>query len=491
MIERTDEQHAICKAARSGANVAVEALAGCAKSTTMIEVIRDLDPKRSTLYLAFNTSTKKEFEAKISGAGLSRDNLQIMTSNGLGHRAIIKALGRRVEIDNDKLFKLVKEVGLSRGDFADCLALVRAARMAGIVPKGLAGAKPLLEDTDASWGELAVDLDIDPILAVPARDVLIRSNKLALQGTLDFDDQIYISSLIFGSFPRYETVIVDEAQDQSRMNHVQIRKAARDQICAVGDSHQAIYAWRGADSNSMRNIRSLRDAWSEQTLSVTFRCPRRVVERQRSFVPSFKAGPANLEGSVERLSDWYPKGTANAAVLCRNNAPLIRLAFTLLARRVPVNVLGRDIGAGMKRFYNKVSDHGKLPLPQVMKKLRDIAEADPEKSDKADSLLAVLEHSSIDEALKLFSVPKGEALTLSTGHKAKGLEWDTVYHLNPWLIPSKWVKEMEPPGPPCNEAEQAEWDKYESALAQENNLRYVIETRTRDRLCLVNLENLS
>jgi superfamily I DNA/RNA helicase len=46
-------------------------------------------------------------------------------------------------------------------------------------------------------------------------------------------------------------------------------------------------------------------------------------------------------------------------------------------------------------------------------------------------------------------------LTLITGHKAKGLEWDTVYHLDPWIIKSG---------------------------EQEDNLKYVISTRSKDTL---------
>jgi len=56
-------------------------------------------------------------------------------------------------------------------------------------------------------------------------------------------------------------------------------------------------------------------------------------------------------------------------------------------------------------------------------------------------------------------------ITLITGHKAKGLEWETVYHLDPWLI------------------NDAGWKRGEVTTAsseQEQNLRYVIQTRARE-----------
>jgi superfamily I DNA/RNA helicase len=57
-------------------------------------------------------------------------------------------------------------------------------------------------------------------------------------------------------------------------------------------------------------------------------------------------------------------------------------------------------------------------------------------------------------------------IQLLSGHKAKGLEWGTVYHLDPWRIPSTY-------------AESAE------EVEQELNVRYVIETRAKERLYLV------
>jgi superfamily I DNA/RNA helicase len=49
-------------------------------------------------------------------------------------------------------------------------------------------------------------------------------------------------------------------------------------------------------------------------------------------------------------------------------------------------------------------------------------------------------------------------ITLITGHKAKGLEWETVYFLDDWLIGQD---------------------------EQEQNLRYVIATRARENLFYV------
>ena len=68
-------------------------------------------------------------------------------------------------------------------------------------------------------------------------------------------------------------------------------------------------------------------------------------------------------------------------------------------------------------------------------------------------------------------------ITLLTGHKSKGEEWDTVYHLSPSLVPSPWARKAAETGD-------------STQLEQELNLRYVIETRAKKELYLVELEDL-
>jgi superfamily I DNA/RNA helicase len=189
----------------------------------------------------------------------------------------------------------------------------------------------------------------------------------------------------------------------------------------------------------------------------------------------YTAAPEAPEGSVDHLNDWSPIPGRSSAILCRNNAPLVKMAFKLLRRQVPINFLGRDIGSNLKRLYTKLSNKGKRGMPEVITKIGEAMEKgqDEYQTDKYASLLEILQaaNGDLDGALEFLSKPASEALVLSTGHRAKGLEFPNVYHLEPQLIPSKHAST-------------------DSELRQEKNLRYVIETRTQKNLMMVRQEAL-
>lgn len=63
-----------------------------------------------------------------------------------------------------------------------------------------------------------------------------------------------------------------------------------------------------------------------------------------------------------------------------------------------------------------------------------------------------------------------------SGHKAKGLEFDTVFFLDSFLIPSKYS---------LRAAEAGD----DAALSQEKNLEYVIVTRAKKELLFINSED--
>lgn len=510
----TEEQEAIIQAGRrSGESLMIDAYAGVGKTTTLARTAPGI--KVPSLALAFNKSIKDELGKRFP------PNFQVQSMNGLGYGALRRAMPEigTWKIDDRKIGKLVTEVAkewkqdLGEDGWAAAREMVRKAQLSGIVPNG-AGASPLRPDDEASWGYLAdlMWLGDDERMAIVslAREVLIRSNELvAGQGVISFDDQVYYSTCVSGRFPLFPVVMVDEAQDLSPLMHAMLGKTLRPdgRLIAVGDRRQSIYAFRGADSDSIGKIAKLRSNWLNLSLSVSFRCPKVIVKRQQSHAPGFrfadwapegKAGKAGRKGA-EDLWEWswgdvvdsLPSPSASLAVLCRNNAPLVKLAFRLLRQRVPVQMAGRDIGQGLVALVKKLGEKGENEgVGTLLGALDEWEQTESSKamlmgnddkateiSDRAESLRAVMELGEVSNRHSLLLAIEGlfnrdGRVLLSTIHRAKGLEWDLVLHLDPWRVSGRRAK-----------------DAGGMILEQEMNLLYVAETRTRNVLLNASLED--
>lgn len=473
----THEQRDILAQANSPQSLMIYALAGTGKTTTLTLLANAIDSSVKGLALAFNVRIKEELEKRFP------PNFTVKTLNGLGHVTWGRTLGRKLTVRDDKLNDLIntqaKTQGIRLGEnFSLVKSLVESAMRSGLVPKKFPDYKGLVEDLDKVWAELIEDT-FDPDLIPLARAVLVEDIKLSFQGTISYSDQLYMPTLFGGLFTKHDVVMVDEAQDLSAIQHLMVKKSAKDRLIVVGDKFQSIYLWRGASSNSMDKLRKLRLNWVELPLTTTFRCPSMIVERQHSHVPEFKAAPSAPRGNVERLEVGWTLPPGELAVLCRNNAPLFSLAMKLLRLRISVMMLGRDIGKNLIRLAEKI-----LPTEGNLERAialwaNEEAEKNPKKiesiTDRADSLTAISEgltrKSEVIAALNEIFATENARVILSTGHRAKGLEWSQVLHLDPWRIPSKYARGNE------------------EAMEQERNLRYVIETRTKQTLFLGNLND--
>jgi superfamily I DNA/RNA helicase len=103
--------------------------------------------------------------------------------------------------------------------------------------------------------------------------------------TIDFDDMLYMPVMHNVSFDHYNYVFVDEAQDT---NDIQLEilsrlMAPKCRLVAVGDPHQAIYGFRGANADSMSRIGE-RFQCKTYPLSVSYRCPKAVVKEAQRFL---------------------------------------------------------------------------------------------------------------------------------------------------------------------------------------------------------------
>lgn len=486
-LEATEEQVRIIDAVlQTKDNLLINALAGAAKSTTL-EFICKYKTGIPILSLAFNKKIAEELGSRLPG------HVQCKTLNALGHMVWSKALGSRLTLDTKKTNSYVKEWiedHLKKRDLSDawdCFGqLMRAAdgaKMGGYVPKGLFTgiARPLRDQLDLSSYDELFD-GSPPDWLIPLIDHCIKSSvTAAYKGLIDFNDQIYMPTIFGGTFPAFPLVMVDEAQDLSPLNHEMLVRLAKQRLIAVGDPWQSIYGFRGAVTNGMGVLKE-RFAMAEFTLSVSFRCPRSVVRKAQSRVPHMRWAEWAKEGRVETLDSWsadrIPKGSA---IICRNNAPLLRVGLDLIAKGRGVKILGSDIGPTLIKTLKKLGD-GQMGQADVLTAIDKWAAEKLAKAravgtieDKAECLrvfaaAAPTLNGAVAYAEMLFSA--GGEIQLMSGHKSKGLEFDTVYHLDPWRVPSKFAQEGE-------------------ALQQELNIRYVIETRSKSALYLVTSEGLT
>lgn len=483
----TLEQEQILSSATSVDSMMIGALAGTGKSSTLEMLAPRI--RQPALALAFNVGIARALDQRLPAHFTAR------TLNSLGHGAWIRANPQVLaweKPDTRKLGKICTEIVRAERKswlWEDLMAAAKAGMNAGLLPSGEGDG--LVEDTLEVWRRIAPEIDDDDIEEISelAREVLRRSIQMARQGRISFDDQVYCSALLGGQFPKYPVIFGDEVQDWSPLNLRMIEQTLRigGRLVLVGDQNQSIYLFRGADPESMTRARRLALAWTDLPLTMTFRCPRLIVERQHWHVPTYRAHEANREGRFESWQEWGPQRLREAGyptVLCRNTGPLLKLAFRLLRAGVGCSVAGRDIGRSLIALSRKISKDDEQAASSVMKAIVDwrgkqielaIAADQVERvesiSDRAEALQAVLESSGAQTAgdlrqlLEQLFAREGGLVRLSTIHRAKGLEWEGVLHLDPWRLPSKWARRAGG-----------------AALAQEKNLKYVCETRTKELL---------
>jgi superfamily I DNA/RNA helicase len=459
--------------------------AGTGKTATIEMICKQMPRHTSTLVLAFNVDIASELKKR-----LEKTHCDVRTMNSLGLLAYRMGIHKNPQLDNNKPYRLLRQIIAEEGlplpkeDQPIIISMYKSAMIAGLVPSDFPN-ETMCPDLPEIWQSFEPFADDTTIFT--ARLLLIRSIQEGLTGIISFDDQIYLSVLFGGKFPRFACVLVDEAQDLSILNHKMVEKCAVSRIMCFGDELQSIYFFRTKTSNSFRELQKLRPIWQHKPLTMSFRCPKLIVERNAHHAFGFRAAPDNPQGSFRYHNDpWSIPEDRSVAVLCRNNAPLLSLAFKLLKNRIPVTFLGKDIGKSLISLFNKICPDKSTPIDQIAQLISDwesrekVAAGDDESKkenigDRAACLLTIIDsecRSARDFLFKLESIfsSKGE-ITLSTIHRAKGLEWDTVYHLDPWRLDQKRLLDRFDKG-----------NLTEEQLSQEFNSKYVLETRTKNNL---------
>ncbi len=484
----------------------VNAVAGSGKTTTLLNAARLLTT-RSSIFLAFNKHIAEELSKK-----LVRTPMSASTIHSVGYITLLRYFGNdTTTLDEHKYAKL------SHAWIQDNLAhlkreekqlatkalnaLANLTRATLTDPSDFEGMRSMAMhfsvDNDAFTAGVSLDTLIEAVsLLIEEGDRLARGKEDAEEvgHVIDFMDMVYLPHT-WHLPARWHAnwVFVDEAQD---LNAAQLDlalkcRAAGGRMLFVGDRHQAIYGFSGADSKSIDRIKA-RTSAMELPLSICYRCPPSHVALAKELVPEIEADPKAKEGKITNVeSDKLPKLVRKGDwILCRKTAPLVELCIKLISHRIFARVKGRAIGTQLTLIVQQVSRLSGYSWPkfgqfleeyeqQQKEKLQQFEYSASEVEDLEDRVAAVKVCYEMFEAKDasdlcrqidgIFNDGKPDVL-LSTVHRAKGLEANRIFLLNPHEMPLKWPN-------------QQAWQ-----LEQEQNIKYVALTRAQSELYFVHMQ---
>lgn len=452
----------------SSNHLVVEAVAGSGKTTTLEEAVKRIARNKKILVTAFNVSTREALQARMPS------HVVVKNFNQLGFYSVIRMWGK-VEVNKYRQRDLIKAIVpdklMSRSVMSDVSTLVRMAMAR------LAHTDQEIADLMDMYDCRPADETLLPQYVQWTQEVLSRSRTKSIE--ISLDDQIYIPAYYKFSGTQADVVLADEFQDCNPAQLQLIQSAIKPggKLLAVGDSRQAIYAFRGADENTMQQIRETLKADS-LPLSITYRCPVRVVQLVQTIVPQFEAAPGAKMGAVNVVTEkQFLEGVKPGhLVLSRLNAVLATYAMKLLVSGKKCLILGKNLSSNLVTLLDRSS---KLSLKECLPELSTYVNIEQErlitakKEDKAEELLDSLNvlyslsegldsrYQLIQRIQNLFGDENEKyenMIVCSSVHKAKGLEFDTV-----WMFESTFYR----------------------GTVEGENLYYVAATRAKDTLNLV------
>jgi superfamily I DNA/RNA helicase len=523
-------------------NMLVNALAGSGKSTTACMLSEH--SKTSDLYIAFNASVVEEFKKKIKNP-----KTKVMTMHSLAYSIMLynveqeskdsgekpKGFGsqrskRTVSLDNFKPHKILDEEITKRYgryiEFAKRVFLkdnyVNLYNLCRLTLTDMSSNKDVSRLIDdhvlflyyGDEGYSAPDIsEITSTLKI--LDTKSRQ-QFETQGVIDFTDMLWITfnKLKYDNWEvpywaLYTNIYCDEVQDFSniQLNFLKFIKRTKGRYVFIGDFHQAIYNFAGANAQAFNQIPKMFAPVETFDLPICYRCAKSHLSRvNREYgIPILPCDDAPM-GFVKtidknKISEYVKAGDM---VISRKNKWIAEVVLDLARNGTPIFIEDKDMVAAIKRqilsskctsvgtlekFLQKViSNYNKKLFEIVSKNVREggheeerleaVAETNS-KIDNTSFLLEILEgylenHASSDSISKfsnfidklLNTTPSPNCVRLCSIHKAKGLEATNVFVLNEAKINYDFR----------NSKEQN---------IQEKNLSYIATTRAKEGLYLV------
>lgn len=464
-------------------NIIIEAVAGSGKTTTLVEFAR-LRQDRPILYLAFNRTVKEHAISKFRENNLL--NVQVETAHSLAYKHM-----QRIDpfelIHEYKLPDLMQLLGIPRITH-NASGFVIASHVSAFLSRFCNSDKVRLHDiqdeyinsiTESSAAEV-LSKNWDSIYGLTYK-WMERMFKNEIARTHDF----YLKMYQYQNpdlAKKYQYILFDEGQDASPV----MLKIFNSQNCRkiiVGDRHQQIYGWRGAenaldylDFDTIPLTKSFR--FGEEIAQVASK----VIEIKKKYLGGKWKFKISGVGGVSKIS--------TRAFLARTNVGLLNAAIKQLEEKRKKFYF--EGGVSSYTFSNGSSIYDALYLflnaqPKIknelfksfssFEQLEEFAEQtlDSElrltckmvKQYQAElfDLLAEIKKRAIDDRNKADYI-------FSTVHKAKGMEYDSVDLADDFISEARIEQILKEEKSP----------KIFNMIREELNILYVAVTRTKSDL---------
>lgn len=457
-------------------NVRIEAVAGSGKTTTTAEGSKRLPKNLSIKFMVFSKANAIDMQNKVP------EWVEASTAHSGGYADIrrqypdVKLEERKTYLLLDRRYEYNETVKGLGSDIARLVSLCK---------------NTLKEPTSVNLDYLC---DRYGIVANGQQDTIydavakLYADGLSETSIIDFDDMIFLPAVGKVTVAQSDILIIDEAQDTNAAQQSYYLKAVKSdgRLIFVGDTHQAIFGFRGADTEAMDNLSGALHP-ANLPLSICYRCGKAQIELAKTIVPQIEAWSDAPDGKVADITEqgFTRQVRYGDMVLCRLNAPLVKPAFDLIRAGKKATIRGRNLGKGLSVLIKKMQKkYHAAGLNDTLRALAEYVERETAKlvtahkqnqadtlSDQYETIVALSDGcytvGSLEARIsQVFSDDAGEGVIFSTVHKAKGLEADRVYILKPELLPFPKAKE--------------EWQKQ-----QELHLCYVAYTRAKSELYFV------
>lgn len=419
-----------------GRCLVVKAFAGAGKTSTLVNYAKK-NAREQLLYIAYNKAIKDEASRKFPG------NVKCLTSHGMAYAQFGKNYKEKNKLVNSIYVRdIAKAIETFDFRFANkvletvnCFLTSSSTEiMPGHIPQ-IPGLPTVLTEKEISY-----------------RKAIVNSAKLLWHKMRDLNDPTPISHDVYLKLyqlsqpdlsKKYSIILIDEAQDITPVvNSILLNQNCN--LIYVGDPHQQIYRWRGAE-----NAMAYKELDNAHKLNLThsFRFGPKIAMTANAIL-NLKGENLNIIGRAEKdmvyssINEFVDLDfDKQITILSRTVTGVILSAFSQSKKNKKIFWIGginkyplfliEDIYWLSKEDYNKIKDKQLVADYPSFVEYKDFAEATANwemirnckfVEDYGEEIPTLLNNLRNNNSCTIDTAD----VIVSTVHRSKGLEFETV-----------------------------------------------------------------